>query len=243
MDAELIEKWFSYWRPLEMGFTPNGHANALTLTLGVFWARSVGGYNLYRWTGDRAPVQPGRIVGAAASEARQISNFPFIKHEASTVYWYLLRAVGAGGVEEATTNQIRRAEFDADGVLIGPHPNPPTHLTIDRLCGGRFCLRWGYDPTDQETSPAGFDIYNDAAAPGQNDYGSPVGSVDFKLGRAVYEWTSEPFADGMRVGWAVRARSAEGVVENNLVNLAGLADAAGPPVHPDIEAIRTDDMP
>jgi hypothetical protein len=213
------------------------------LTLGVFWARCAGGYNLYRWTGDRMPVQPGRIVGAAASAARQISNYPFIKHEASTVYWYLLRAVGAGGVEETTTGQVRRAEFDAGGVLIGARPNPPTHLTIDRLSGGRFCLRWGYDPTDQEVSPGGFGVYNDSATPGQIDYGSPVGSVGFEPGRAAYEWTSEPFADGTRVCWAVRAGSPQGVVEDNLVSVAGEADVEGPPAIPAIEADRTDDMP
>ncbi len=243
MDGEVVEKWFAYWRSLALGLTADGHADALTLTLGVFWARCRGGYNLYRWTGDPFPVDPGRIVGAAGAGAREISSFPYIGHDASTVYWYLLRAVGGGGVSETTTHQLRRAEFDGDGVLVGPRSNPPLGLEVERLSGGRFRLEWGYDPTNQEVSPGSFVIYNDVGSPGQVDYGSAVGSVAFEVGPPVFAWTSEAFDDGTRVWWGVRSISPGGVEEDNTVSLAAEADATGPPVHTSVVGTRTEDMP
>ncbi|MBN1344520.1 MAG: hypothetical protein JXQ73_17655 [Phycisphaerae bacterium] len=242
MDSEIIEKWFAYWRPLQLGLTSDGQANALTLTLGVFWARCRGGYNLYRWVGDRRPSQPGRIVGAAAAGSLRISSFPYVGHEPSTIYWYLLRAVGGGGVEETTGHQIRRAEFDADGEYVGPHPNPPRMLQVEPILGGRIRLRWSYDPTDEEVAPGRFLIHNDAGTPGVVDYETVVGSVDYAVGRPLFEWTSEVFPDGARVWWVVRSESPDGVVEDNAVSLATEADASGPAVHTGVTASRTDDM-
>ena len=60
---------------------------------------------------------------------------------------------------------------------------------------------------------------------------------------ALFEWTSGVFADGTRVWWSVRARSAEGIVEDNTVSVAGEADATGPPVHLSVESARTADTP
>lgn len=243
MDSEIVAKWFSYWQPLVLGLTPNGHANGLMLTLGAFWARAGGGYNLYRWAGNACPAQPHRIVGAAAAGVRQIANFPFIQHEPSTVYWYLLRAVGGGGVEESTTHQVRRVEFDTSGDIVGPPPNRPSHLTVDMLSGGRFCLRWAYDSTGQEVAPGSFEIYNDAGSPGEIDYASAVDSVDFAIGRGMFEWTSSPFSDGTVVWWSVRSKSPDGVLEDNTISVAGQADATGPPVHTGIAGTRTEDTP
>jgi hypothetical protein len=243
MDSEIMDKWLAYWCPLQMGLTPNGHANALVLTQGTFWARAAGGYNLYRWTGSETPVQTDRVIGAASAGARQVSNFPFITHEPSTVYWYLLRAVGGGGVEESTTHQLRRVAFDADGDMIGSRPNSPGHLSVDSLSGGRFCLRWAYEPTGQEVSPGSFDIYNDDGSPGQVDYTTAAGSVDYAIGRSLFEWTSDAFSDGTIVWWSVRAKSPDGVLEDNTVTVAGRADATGPAVHSSVTGTRTEDTP
>jgi hypothetical protein len=188
-------------------------------------------------------VRPGRIVGAASVGAREISTFPYIGHESSTVYRYLLRAVGGGGVEESTTHQTRRLEFDTDGVWVGPRPNPPVGLMVDLLSGGRFCLRWSYEPAGQEVSPGSFSIYNDVGSAGTIDYGLPVGSVGFAVGRRLFEWTSGSFADGVRVWWAVRSSSPDGVFEDNTVSLAAEADVTGPPVHTSVFGIRTEDVP
>ncbi len=243
MDSEIVDKWFAYWEPLPLGLSPDGHANALTLTLGVFWARCAGGYNLYRWTGDALPVQPGRIVGAAAARAREITNFPWIGHEPLTVYWYLLRALGGGGVCESTTHQLRRAEFDGDGLLIGPRPNPPVALTVEPVSGGKFCLRWSYGASNEEVSPGSFEIYNDDVSPGQVDYGSAVDSVSFAVGQGLFEWTSDAFSDGTLVWWSVRSKSPGGVLEDNTMTVAGEADDTGPAVHSSVVGTRTEDTP
>ena len=243
MDVELIEKWFAYWRPLSLGLTADGHANALTLTLGVFWARCKGGYNLYRWTGEAQPERPDRIVGAAAAGSRRISNFPWVSHEPSTVYWYLLRAVGGGGVSESTVHQRRRAEFDGEGGLIGPRPNPPIGLTLDPMSDGRVRLRWYYDPTGQETSPDSFEIYSNIWVGGPISYVSPVESVAFSPGQAMYEWITPALPGGVRAWGAVRARSRDGVLEDNTVSVGAEFDATGPAVHTKVSSSRTDDSP
>ena len=243
MDSELIEKWFAYWRPLELGLTPDGHADGLTLTLGVFWARCRGGYNLYRWTGDRSCALPDRIVGAACAGAQQITTFPWTCHASSTVYWYLLRAVGGGGVSESTVHQLRRAEFDADGMLVGPRPNAPVGLTLDYVAGGKIRLRWYYDPTDQEVSPGSFEVYSNIGTGGPVNYDLPLASVDFSAGVTTYEWTSPTLFAWLHLWGAVRAKSADGILEDNTVSVGAEVDSTGPAVHTRVEGTRTDDSP
>ncbi len=243
MDDSIRDKWFAVWHPLHLGFTADGHANAIGLSLGVFWVRHRGGHNLYRWSGNAEPVQTDRIVGTAAARATTVKTFPWITHEADTTYWYLLRTVGPGGVEETTTHQLRRVSFDASGAYLGQRPNPPERLRINCLFDGRFGLSWSYDPAGQEAPPSVFEVYNDAASPGTVDYATSVDSVPFEPGGVLYSWTSEPFADGTRVAWAVRARSAGGVLEENVVRLAAEADATGPAIHNDIASELSADEP
>lgn len=243
MDSSIRDKWFAVWCPLQLGLTPNGHANAMALSLGAFWVRSRGGHNLYRWTGEAGDVQTDRIVGAAAARATEVRTFPWVGHEADATYWYLLRAVAGGGVEESTTHQLRRVAFDASGHYVGQRPNSPVGLRAGRLSGGRVGLSWSYDPVGQEAPPSAFDVYNDAASPGAIDYETAVGSIAFEPGRVLYSWTSASFADGTRISWAVRARSSDGVVEENAVRLAVEADATGPPVHTEIASELSADEP
>ncbi|MFQ6048590.1 MAG: hypothetical protein ACE5K7_04430, partial [Phycisphaerae bacterium] len=185
MSLDLLSKWLGFWSPLSLGQFANPRANGLGLTAGVFWVRVAGGYNLYRWSGQKLPVEADRIVGAAEAAAASIGNFPYVGHQASTCYWYLLRAVGAGGVEEGNCQQVVRAEFDDSGELVGAQPNRPQDLSVRPLAGGSFELRWTYSEEGQEVAPAVFEVFTDGGT-GQLDYETPVGSVSYRAGRVHY---------------------------------------------------------
>ncbi len=243
MNDEIREKWFAYWSPLVLGFTANGHANGLLLTLGAFWARAKGGHNLYRWTDDEVPDDLARVVGAASARATEITTFSFIRHESSTAYRYLLRAVGGGGVEESTMHQLRVVAFDASGAMIGPRPNRPSGLCVDALAGGRFRLHWWYEPIGQEAAPARFEIYNDASSPGVVDFSSSVAEIVPVGSAGLLTWTSPAFDDHVRVCWAVRAVAANGADDGNEIGIAAIADASGPPVLGDVVHALSADMP
>jgi len=227
MVGDLVTKWLAVWEPLSLGQFGDSRANGLGLTCGQFWLRTTGGYNLYRWTGDRYPVDvSGGIVGAVRSGASAITNFPFITHVASTRYWYLIRAVGAGGVEEANESQVVRVELDAAGELLGPEPNAPESVRARPMAAGCVELRWRYSPASQEAEPSIFEVFGDGG--GTMDWQTPVGEVAYRRGRVDYLWTSAAFADGARLRFGVRAKSAMGVSERNERVVVVEADAMGP---------------
>lgn len=227
MADELLTKWLDFIDPLAMGQFANARANGLALTCGQFWVRTGGGYNLYRWTGNRLPVDPGSMVGAAGSGAVSVGNFPYIVHDNSTCYWYVLRAVGGGGVEEQNCSQVVRVALDDAGDLIGPQPNEPESVAARPLSGGRVGLGWRYNALGQEVAPAVFEIFGDGGT-GVMDWDSPIGSVGYRRGKVDYEWTSEPFADGSRWQMAVRGKSEAGTSERNERTVVVWAAAAGP---------------
>ena len=228
MADDLLTKWLAIFRPLACGQFGNARANGMALTAGQFWLRTAGGYNLYRWTGDRYPVDvSGGIVGAAQAGATAITNFPFVTHAASTRYWYLVRAVGAGGVEEQNESQIVRAELDGAGELLGPEPNAPESVRARPVAGGCVELRWRYGPAGQEVEPSVFEVFADGG--GTMDWQTPVAEVAYRRGRVDYVWTSAAFEHGSRLRFAVRAKSAMGVSERNETVVIVEADALGPP--------------
>ena len=234
--SDLLDKWLAHYDPIHRGWTRDGIANAVCTTAGWFFPRIAGGYNLRRAVGGK-PELTDLIAGAAPADAEQIANFPWIAHEASTVYYYRLNAIGAGGVEEQSQRNVRRVEFDAAGTLVGPRPNGPSHVQVAASAGGRFDLRWRYAWPDEEVPPAAFRIYSDGGT-GTMDYVTPVATVPHRVGKADYRYTSAPFAHGTAVQWAVRAAAASGLEEKNDMVVAAKADATGPPAVGHVAAER-----
>jgi hypothetical protein len=227
MADDLLAKWLAILRPLACGQFGGARANGMALTCGQFWLRTAGGYNLYRWTGEKYPVDVSEgIVGAAQSGANTISNFPFVTHVAGTRYWYLVRAVGAGGVEEQNELLVARVELDGSGELLGPEPNAPESVCARPVAGGRVELSWRYDPTGQEAEPSVFGVF--ANAGGTMDWQTPMAEVAYRRGRVNYVWTSGAFEHGARLRLAVRAKSVMGFSERNEATVLVEADALGP---------------
>ena len=227
MADDLLRKWLAVWDSLSLGQFGDSRAQGLGLTCGQFWLRTRGGYNLYRWTGSRYPVDAsGGIVGAAQAGAGSITNFPFVTHAPGTRYWYLTRAVGAGGVAEQNESQVVRAEFDTSGELMGPEPNAPESLCARPTAGGCVELGWRYRPEGQEVEPFVFEVFGDGG--GAMDWQTPIDNVAYRRGRVDYSWKSTAFEHGALLRFAVRAKSAAGVSERNEKVVVVEADALGP---------------
>ena len=139
--------------------------------------------------------------------------------------------VGAAGVSDTAGASVVRAAFDENGELMGPAPNVVGALAVEPLSSGRFALRWTYDETDQEAAPTAFHVYNDVGSFGTVHYEVVVATVVYHLRRGYFDWTSEAFADGSRVTWAVRAAGTAGTEGPASPTALGVAVAAlpGPP--------------
>jgi len=225
--SDLLDKWLAHYDPIHRGWTLNGIANAVCTTVGWFFPRIAGGYNLRRAIA-RKPQLTDHIVGAAAADARQIANFPWISHSPGTVYYYRLNAIGGGGVEEECARNVLRVAFDEQGLLAGPLPNPPSSLHVMPGQNGSFVVKWTYSWLDEEVPPAEFRLYTDGGS-GSFDYSSPEATVPFRAGKLDYEYNSRPFPRGLTVGWVVRSVSAEGHEEQNEMVASARVDAIGPP--------------
>ncbi|NLX12491.1 MAG: hypothetical protein GXY44_02410 [Phycisphaerales bacterium] len=232
MTNDLLQYWLRHYDPIHRGWTPKGIANGLCSTEGFFFPRIAGGYNLFRAVG-RVPADCDPIVGAAGHDAVTIRTFPWIRHAASTVYMWRLAAIGGGGVGNCTDEASTTTAFDEAGRWVGCRPNAPADLRVTALSGGRFLLRWTYTEEGQQVEPLIFHIYHDGGR-GTMDYETPVGVVDYRRRQWHYAFTTAGFDHDTRVRWAVRAVSASGVEERNVLTVAGRAERQAPPINPPV---------
>ncbi len=228
MAVSLLTRWLAHYDPIHRGGTIAGIANGVCATNGFCFPRTRGGYNLRRVRDGESTAE---LVGAAGADASTVRTFPWVRHEAGAGYVYRLAAVGGGGAEDLCKEVSAYASFDAQGAWLGPRPNAPSDLRVTPIGGGRFLLRWVYSEENQQAAPAEFRVYGGTGWSGV-DYGQAVAAVPYRAGRPHGSWTSQPFADGARVVWAVRAASASGVEEANTRTAWGWADALPPPINP-----------
>lgn len=232
MSFDLLAKWLTWYDPIHRGWTPEGIANGVCATSGYSFPRIRGGYNLRRAIGE-VPDGTAVIVGAAGADATTIQTFPWVSHAADTEYTYRVTAIGGGGVENVTDEITAVVPFDDGGDWVGLKPNAPTDLRVTAASGGKFTLKWTYNRAGEQVEPSQFRIYNDAGS-GTVDYETVVSMVTYRRGRFHYETLSSAFDDGARVRWSVRAVSAGGVEEENLVVVEQWADAQAPPINPTV---------
>ena len=230
--AEMLQEWLRYYDPIHRGWTPAGIAHGVCATNGFSFPRIRGGYVLRRSVGGAAGGS-GEVVAAAGAEAAAVRTFPWVRHEAGADYTYRLTAINGGGIENLQEVSAARAVFDGSGRWLGPRPNAPADLRVTPIRGGRFRVRWTYSPKGQEVEPAEFRVYCGVGWSGV-DYGSAAGRVAYDGDRVHFGYASEPFADGTRVTWAVRAVSAAGREEDNALSATGWADALPPAARPTV---------
>ena len=199
------------------------------VTIGFSFPRISGGYNLYRTIAGELEAA-AELVGASGADASTIQTFSWVTHQPDTAYTYRLVPIGGGGIENWTDETVVPFRLDAAGDWIGPLPNAPTDLQLVPLSRGRMAVRWTYLPAGQETEPVGFYLYT--TWEGVLDYGGIRGQVPYRPGRIHYEYETQSYADGERVGWAVRAYSPNGHKEQNLHQAFATARSTPPPTNP-----------
>ncbi len=236
--SELQTKWLAHYDPIHRGWTPRGIATGLCTTNGFFFPRVRGGYHLRRATGA-IPSMDAAIVGAGAAGETTIREFPWVTRTPGAVYVYRLNAIGAGGVEEAGTDNLATVEFDAAGNWVGARPTGPANLRVRPLAGGRFELRWTY--SEPNTAAAGeaieFRVFSDGGT-GTMDYVTAVATIAVRARRLHYRYATAAFPHGAKVKWAVRAYTAQTVHDGNTNAVFAWADAEGPPAVPAFVARR-----
>lgn len=223
--ATLLERFLATARPLTLGLAPWQWANGMALTLGTWWTRRAGGYNLYRGTSGPNSIDYRTPVGAASPTAAapaQIRNFPGFSLAPNEAYVFALRAVGPGGAEEKNTTLVVSLSTDAAGVPMGAAPNPPISLQAAVKPGGRAYLQWGQSPAGEQPRAARWNVYHDAGT-GTVNYAAPLATVTSP------RHLTATYTDGLVVRFAVRAVSREGVEEKNTRSVVVTIDAAGPP--------------
>lgn len=232
--TDLFDKWLDHYDPIHRGYTPRGIANAVCATNGWCFPRIGGGYNLYRGTPTIEDIDYSVPVGAAGPGVGQVANFAWWSHAADTEYFYVLRAIGGGGVESASSAPPVAVAFDAAGIFIGGRPNHPTDLCVSPTSCGRFVLRWSYSALGEEVSPDEFRVYSDGGS-GTMDYETVVGQVAYHPGQTCFGYTTEEcLGHGSRRKWVVRAVSVNERDDGNESTVEAVADAEGPDPHPSL---------
>jgi len=226
--SDLLQKYLDHYDPLFLGMGRRALANGVHATLGQMFPRSSGGHNLYRGIGSPEQIDWNDPVGAASKDAAGIRNFDDRGHDTGSAYYYAVRAVSPGGVEQDDRDQVARLSFDAAGQAIVPSVEAPCDLQVAPVAGGRFRVNWYYGVAEADQSPKEFRIYSNNGSGGV-DYNTVVASVPFKFWQRHYEYVSQSFGSGTVVAWGVRTANSADQEERNTVTVSTTADAAGPP--------------
>ncbi len=144
----------------------------------------------------------------------------------NTIWHYIRRQVRPCGLESEDSPALIIA-IDENGDMVGSTPNPPDDLTIEKLAGAKFKIRWRYTPTGEEIEPTGFKIYMDSGS--GFDFESPDDTIPYMLGRnGEFSWTSGALSHGQMYRFCVRSyRTAAGESQNTNY-AADFADSQGP---------------
>ncbi len=152
---------------------------------------------------------------------------------AAGIYNYGVRAEDAGGKEEFNSDVTVTVEIKDSPIEEVPElPNAPVGLTLTPVAGGKIQLDWQYDTLNQEVVPVQFNIYYDNNT-GVVDYVTPLNTVLYSTGTAngrylSFTFTTGALGDGLEYIFGVRAESAAGDEEENIVTETDTADSTAP---------------
>ncbi len=168
------------------------------------------------------------FVGLARLGDTTIDTGDLVAHDADQAYVYSAANVLGNGFASVWSNPIR-LDFDNGSNLIQPlMPMYPIDLAALPQGGGTFEVVWSYGPSGQGAYPTDFQVFEgvDAASV---DYNTPLGTIPYEIDQHRFTFTTGAYGNGTTHVFAVRARNASGVAEQNTFTTSEVvAMAAGP---------------
>jgi hypothetical protein len=206
------------------GMTANAFKLGTTLSLGWFWMRVEGCSALYRG-GSMSCIDFQSILSVGNPDAGSISPPGCIPHDTRSTYFYVVRRFNRCGIREDTLAGAVKVSIDANGDLAAPQPNNMFSSTAAAAEGDRVRLTWFYNPLEQKSRPARFNIYCDNRT-AEIDYDNPVSVISYR-GRRFYSYKSGALAKG-RYLFSIRAQDIDGAENSSLGPLRIQVSAASP---------------
>jgi hypothetical protein len=167
-----------------------------------------------------------RYCGQAHASGGVVRNAPGFGHEAGMGYQYAAAHCRGNGFRSAF-GEPTRIDLDDNGDLITPRlPVWPNDINAVAIAGGKFSVRWSYDPYGQGDYPADFQVFGGPDA--ENiDYQTPLTDSETGLsyvlyihGQRQYQFTTAAYDDLVQQVFAVRGRNSEAVAEKNMYTTA-----------------------
>jgi len=175
------------------GMTANAFKLGTVLTLGWFWPRVSGCSMLYRGFSIDT-IDFDKILAVGEIAASQISPPNYVAHEASTMYFYVVRRVNNCGDEEQTLAAAVKVVIDADGNLAMAEPNDIFLMRADQVDDDKVKLIWFYCSLEQKSKPVRVKIYYDNGT-GQVDYQNAIATIRY-AGRKFYSYQTNTLQAG-----------------------------------------------
>jgi hypothetical protein len=224
----LLQKFLLHNDPIHAGFTAMGIAAAAPLSDGFGW-RGPGRMMLFR--GDsRDAIDKTRPVGVAASSAHTIDVRDGVELADGTHFFQAIPygPFGVAGVPSIETPQIVSVVI-ASGSPEDLRPAAPRGLKATVKSGGAIMLSWQFVAAISRPDIASFEVFSDNAT-GTVDYGTPIATINAKLGRhgeGLYCWEGV-FSDGVTYKFGVRSGTSGDVDDGNVATVTATADASEP---------------
>ncbi len=188
-------------------------------------------YVIYR--GQDGNIDYDSPIAIMALDDAQVS-IPDQALAANTIWNYVRRQAAGCGLE-SDDSPICEVLIDSIGDMLASAPNPPQSLSIEKLAGAKFKLRWRYTRIDEQVTPTGFNIYIDSGS--GFDFATLDATISFGLGGSEFQWTSGALTHGNQYRFCVRSyRTGEGESQNTDY-VAAIADSEGPEA---ITGLQTD---
>ena len=114
------------------------------------------------------------------------------------------------------------------GADASAKPNQPAGLTATAIAGAKIRLTWSYESGGEGATCTVFNLYTDGGT-GNVDYSSTT-DTETKTGgtRSSYTWDSSALTDATAYKFAVRASTAAGIEDGNLIVVSATADSTAP---------------
>ncbi len=209
-----------YKEALFGGMTSNAFKLGTVLSCGWFWQRTNGCHTVYRGQDGVLDYDKIQAVMNVADSSISIAGQALA---VDTIWHYIRRQLSGCGLESADSDPCI-VRIDSAGDMIGDLPNEPSGLSLEKAAGGKFKVRWRYDKSDQEISPAGFYIYIDSGF--GFDFETPDATVSYN-GGSDHSWTSAALVGGTVYRFCVRAYVSSRQTTNTDY-VSGVADSTGP---------------